>query len=77
MMANDYGIPCNSINVRNLQVNAIVERVRQTIGNIIRTFIFQEMDLDNEIPWEGILSSTVIYMQSTVHTLLLSIYCHN
>ena len=38
MMANDYGIPCNSISVRNPQANAIVERVHQTIGNIIRTF---------------------------------------
>ena len=38
MMANEYGIPCNPINVRNLQANTIVERVHQTIGNIIRTF---------------------------------------
>ena len=38
MMANDYGIPCNSISVRNLQINAIVERVYQTIGNIICIF---------------------------------------
>ena len=39
MMANDYGIPCNSISVRNPQANAIVERVHQTIGNIMRTVI--------------------------------------
>ena len=68
MMANDYRIPCNSISVRNPQANAIVERVHQTIGNIIRTFKIQEMDLDNENPWEGILSSTMFTIRSTVHT---------
>ena len=39
------------INVRNPQANAIVERVHQTIGNIIRTFEIKGMDLDNESTW--------------------------
>ena len=52
MMANDYRIRCNSISVRNPQANAIVERVHQTIGNIIRTFKIQQMELDNENPLE-------------------------
>ena len=39
MIANYYGISWNTISVRNLQANAIAERVHQTIGNIIRTFI--------------------------------------
>ena len=60
MLANDYGIPYSPISIRNPQANAIVERVHQTIGNIIRTFKIQEMDLDDENPWEGILSSTYI-----------------
>ena len=68
MMENDYGISCSPISVRNPQANAIVERVHQTIGNIIRTFKIQEMDLDNENPWEGILSSTMFAIRSTVHT---------
>ena len=68
MMANDYRIPCNSISVRNPQANAIVERVHQIIGNIICTFIIQEMDLDNENPCEGSLSSTMCAIRSTVHT---------
>ena len=45
-----------------------MERVHQTIGNIIRTFKIQQMDLDNENPWEGILSSTMFAIRSTVHT---------
>ena len=42
-----------------------MERVH-TIGNIIRIFKIQEIDLDNENPWEG--SSTMFAIRSTVHT---------
>ena len=76
MMANDYGIPRNSINVRNLQANAIVENIHQTIGNIICSFKTQEIDLDNENPWEGIVSSTMFIVYSA-HYLLCSIHHHN
>ena len=68
MMANDYGIPFNSISVRNQQANEIVERVHQTIGIIIRTFKIQQMNLDKKKPWKGILSSTMFAIRSTVHT---------
>ena len=68
MMANDYGIPCNFISIRNPQANAIVGRVHQTIGNIICTFKIQCMDLDNKNPWEVILSSTMFAIQSRLHT---------
>ena len=50
MMANDYGIPCTSISVRNPKANTIVERVHKTTGNIIHTFKIQQMDLHNENP---------------------------
>ena len=42
MMATDYGIPLNSISIRNPQANIIVETVNQSIGNIICTFQIQE-----------------------------------
>ena len=59
----------NSISIRNLQTNAIVERVHQFIGNIIHTFPIQDMDLDNEDSWEGILLFTMFIMRSSVHTI--------
>ena len=69
MMANDYRIPCNSTRVRNSQANTIVERVRQTIGSIICIFKnAKHMNLDNENPWEDILSSTMFAIRSTVYT---------
>ena len=68
MMANDYGILCSPNSVQNPQANSIVERLHQTIDNIIHTFKIQEMDLDNENPWEGVLSSTMFAIRSTVRT---------
>ena len=68
MIEKDYGIKVRPITTRNPQANAILERVHQTIGNIIRTFKIQQMDLDNENPWEGILSSTMFAIRYTVHT---------
>ena len=38
MMANDYEILFSPFYIRNPQANAILERVHQTIGNIIRSF---------------------------------------
>ena len=49
MMANDHEILCNPISTRNPQANSIVERVHQTIGNIIRTFEIQQTYFDNEM----------------------------
>ena len=45
-----------------------MEKVHQTIGTIICTFKIQQIDLDNEKPWEGILSSTMFAIRSIVHT---------
>jgi transposase InsO family protein len=50
------------------QANAIVERVHQVIGNIIRTF-----ELESIYPWKGILSATAFAARSTFHTSLQSI----
>ena len=54
----------------NPQANAMIERVHQTIGNIIRTFELQENYLDEEDPWKGILSATAFAIRATYHTTL-------
>ena len=68
MIEKDYGIKVRPITTRNPQANAILERVHQTIGNIIRTFKVQDMVLDDENPWDGILAATMFALRSTVHT---------
>ena len=70
MIRNDYGIKGKPITVRNPQANAIVERVHQVIGNIIRTFELEHNYLDDDDPWKGILSATAFAVRSTFHTTL-------
>ena len=50
------------------QANAIVERVHQTISNIIRTFELQDNCLDEEDPWSGILSAVAFAIRATYST---------
>ena len=76
MMANDYGILCSPTSIRNPQANAIIERVHQTIGNIIHVIKIEQMDLDNENPWEGILSSDLSTIRKRC-IILHSIQRHN
>ena len=68
MIKNDYGIKAKPISVRNPQANAIVERIHQVIGNIIRTFELQTNYLDEDNPWKGILSAAAFAVRSTYHT---------
>ena len=70
MIKHDYGIKAKPITTRNPQANAMIERVHQTIGNIIRTFELQENYLDEEDPWRGILSATAFAVCATYHTTL-------
>ena len=67
MVEQDYGIKINRITTRNPQANTILERVHQTIGNIIRTMKVQDMVLDDENPLDGVLSSMSLHyvLQST------------
>jgi len=70
MIKNDYGVKGKPITVRNPQANAIVERIHQVIGNIIRTFELESNFLEEEDPWKGILSATAFAIRSTFHTTL-------
>ena len=71
MVAKDYGIKRKGITVRNPQANAMIERIHQTIGNIICTFELQEDPYVNPAdPWAGILSATMFAVRATYHTTL-------
>ena len=50
MMANDHKIPCSHISSKDLQINIIMERVHQTVGNIIHALRIQDINLDNVSP---------------------------
>ena len=75
MIPNFYGIPYSTISLKKQQANAIVERVHQTIGNIICSFKIQEIYVDNENPWEKILLSDMLTIRSMVHTSMQHTFC--
>jgi transposase InsO family protein len=68
MCRNDYGLKRKPITTRNPQSNAIIERIHQTIGNIIRTFDVTTINEDD--PWAGILAATMFAVRVTYHTTL-------
>ena len=68
MCQNDYGIKRKSITTRNHQPNAIIERIHQTIGNIIRTCDVSNI-VKNDL-WSGIIAATMFAVCATYHTTL-------
>jgi transposase InsO family protein len=72
MIKNDHGIKEKPGTVTNPQANAIVERLHQVIGNIIRTFELESKHLNEDDPWKGILSATAFAVRSTFHASLQS-----
>ena len=62
---------CKGTTVRNPQANAVLERIHQTLSNIIRTFQLQDDPyMDPAHPWAGILSAAMFALRATYHTTL-------
>ena len=68
-MLESYGIRKVPTTVKNPQAN-FVERVHQTLGNMIRTYGFEGIYLDNDDPWSGILAECAWAIRSTVNTTI-------
>jgi len=75
MIEEDYRIICQGIATRNPQANSIIERIHQTLRNIIRTFEVQESDLTQDSPWDGILSAAMFALRAAYHTTLQATPC--
>ena len=71
MLKNDYGCYIHPITTRNPQADAILERIHQTIGDMIRTFqLPTNLTLDNLDPLAGLLAAVASATRATVHTTL-------
>ena len=66
MVVEDYGIKKKPITKCNPQANSIIERVHQTLGNIIRVLDTQSMDPED--PWGGVLAAAMFALRATYHT---------
>ena len=69
MLKEDYGVKKRPITARNPQANAIIERVHQTIGQIIRAMEVQNTD-NLDTPFQGVLAAVSFAVKATVHTTL-------
>ena len=54
----------------NPQSNGIIERVHQVIGDMLRTFELEEMELDENDPCGPFMSAVGFAVRSTYHTTL-------
>ena len=68
MVEKDYGIKRKPTTTRNPQANSVIERIHQTIGNIIRSFQIGQIEIDEQDPWSGVLAATMFATQATYHT---------
>ena len=65
MVECDYGIKRKPTTTRNPQANSILERIHQTIGNMICSFQVGTLEIDEQDPWSGILAATMFVTRAT------------
>ena len=65
---NNYGLKSKPIKNNNPQSNAIIERIHQTFGNIIRTC--DVSNIVNNNTWSGILAANIFAVRATYHITL-------
>lgn len=68
MVEKDYGVKRKPITTRNPQANSIIERIHQTIGNMIRSFQIGQLEIDENDPFSGVLAATMFATRATYHT---------
>ena len=67
MVINDHGIKKKPVTARNPQANSTLERVHQTIGDMICTFRTQDMEgIDCDDPWSGVSAAAGFAVRATV-----------
>ena len=68
MIREDCNVKHELIATRNPASNAIIERVHQTIGNMLRSFQVQNLEVKNDFSWTGILQAISFAVRSAAHT---------
>ena len=69
-LCREYDLNQKPTTVKNPQANRIVERVHQTVNNMIRCFDLNNLDLDPNDPFGDILARIGWAVRSTYHTTL-------
>ena len=69
-LIESYGIKVRPSTSRNPQSNGVIERVHNTIHNMLRTFGLHIKELDLVTTWQGYLASIAFAIHTTYHTSL-------
>jgi hypothetical protein len=69
-MCINYGLKEKTSSSYNPQSIGIIEQVHHMLGNVLRTFELENIELDTNDPWGPFLSATAWAIRSTVHTTL-------
>jgi len=69
-LLKDFSIKPTPTTIKNPQANAILERVHQVLGDMLRTKNLQQYDFDALDPWNDILASVAWAIRSTHHSTL-------
>ena len=64
-----YKIASKTSNLVNITSNAILERIHQVLGNLVRTCNITQTYIDEDDPWLGILTTTAFKTRSTTNML--------
>ena len=67
-LLDDFAIKPKPTTIKNPQSNAIVERVHQVVGDMLRTKDLKEYTFDSINPWGQILNEVAWAIRSTHHT---------
>ena len=71
MISEDYRATPYKSTVRNPQSNVILERIHQTLGNILRTYeLHEETGISGTEAWDGVLMAVMFALHSMYHTTL-------
>jgi transposase InsO family protein len=72
LIEEEHDIEAKPSSKRNPQSDAILERIHQTIGNMLRAFEAENQPMDESNPWSGILSASAWAVCSACHAALQS-----
>ena len=57
LIKTEYGINVKPSTSGNPMSNAILERIHQVLGNLVRNFNIQQTYVDENDPWTGVLAA--------------------
>ena len=66
LIRHEYDIIAKPISTSNPQSNAMLERIHQTLGDMVRTL--DPASIDEDDPWAGILAAVAFAIRATYHT---------